>query len=268
MTVKVGGDLSTEEEEGGRSPAPLASPLRAGGGLTLPGSSLAAAAKSPGHCGALPGMSTVRLPQREAQGLQGRRAVRSGWPRQVRAQGESWAFRGWEKQEDAKSSQIAVQRQAGPCEAGLSALTAPARILGRKQPFPVPKWGPCPQTPSSTRAVTMRCATLCQTYDSRHPFSNTTFQVRTLSSKNVTCLKWQAFKRGAKFLMSVCLIWKLPKSRCQSVVSECWTLSLSGRAGKGSSPHTGNQDPPPQPLGKTHPEGPSSRSPSGGGAAR
>lgn len=36
MTVG-GGDLSPAEEEGGHSPAPLKSPLRAGGGLATPG---------------------------------------------------------------------------------------------------------------------------------------------------------------------------------------------------------------------------------------
>lgn len=58
------------------------------------------------------------------------------------------------------------------------------------------------------------------------------------------------------FLMSVCLVWKLPKSRCPSVVSEGWTLSRNGRVGTGSRPTQETRIISPQPLAGLTPQAP------------
>lgn len=58
------------------------------------------------------------------------------------------------------------------------------------------------------------------------------------------------------FLMSVCLVWKLPKSRCPSVVSDGWTLSRNGKVGTGSRPTQETRIISPQPLAGLTPEAP------------
>lgn len=120
-------------------------------------------------------------------------------------------FAGGGEQEDTQGSRIPGQRQGHTrldC-----ALTVPAPRLGKKQPALLLRRGPCSESSPSIMAGGTRL--WARHVTPHHPLNNPISHEDTEShGSDVTCLKWQALRGRPRFLLSACLAWKLPNSRC------------------------------------------------------